>query len=34
MPRGGHRIWFAPEDVKLTYALDNGPVKIETAGES
>jgi hypothetical protein len=32
MPRGGHRIWFAPEDTKLTYALDNGPVKIETTG--
>jgi hypothetical protein len=29
MPRGGHRIWIAPEDVKLTYALDNAPVKIE-----
>jgi hypothetical protein len=29
MPRGGHRIWMAPEDAKLTYALDNGPVKID-----
>ena len=25
--RGGHRLWFSPEDAKLTYALDNGPVK-------
>src|ERR1051325_9065533 len=24
VPRGGHRIWFGPEDAKLTYALDNG----------
>ncbi len=27
--RGGHRIWIGPEDVKATYAPDNGPVKIE-----
>src|SRR3954451_21864495 len=27
MPRGGHRIWMGPEDAKLTYALDNSPVK-------
>mgnify|MGYP000945826600 CR=1 FL=1 len=27
MPRGGHRIWIAPELVPDTYALDNGPVK-------
>jgi hypothetical protein len=26
--RGGHRIWFAPEDRVLTYAPDNGPVHI------
>jgi hypothetical protein len=32
MARGGHRIWMAPEDVKLTYALDNGPVKIDISG--
>src|SRR3954453_11856329 len=31
-PRGGHRIWMGPEDVKLTYALDNGPVKIDVKG--
>jgi hypothetical protein len=30
--RGGHRIWMAPEDVKLTYALDNAPVKIDISG--
>ncbi|MDZ4797314.1 MAG: hypothetical protein SGI92_04075 [Bryobacteraceae bacterium] len=29
MPRGGHRIWFAPEDSQLTYALDNAPVLVE-----
>lgn len=33
-PRGGHRIWFAPEDVRDTYALDNGPVKIEVKGDT
>jgi hypothetical protein len=27
-PRGGHRIWIAPEDRLLTYAPDNTPVKI------
>lgn len=26
-PRGGHRIWIAPEVVPETYALDNGPVR-------
>src|SRR5438270_2644455 len=30
MPRGGHRIWFAPEDAKLTYPADNFPVQIDT----
>jgi hypothetical protein len=29
--RGGHRIWFAPEDSQLTYALDNAPVKAEVS---
>jgi hypothetical protein len=28
MPRGGHRLWKAPEDPVLTYALDNGPVQV------
>lgn len=27
-PRGGHRIWFAPEDPINTYAPDNVPVEI------
>jgi len=26
-PRGGHRIWMAPEVVPETYALDNAPVR-------
>jgi hypothetical protein len=26
-PRGGHRIWIAPEIVPDTYAPDNGPVR-------
>jgi hypothetical protein len=29
--RGGHRIWMAPEDPSLTYAPDNGPVRVEPA---
>src|SRR5437588_13041305 len=28
-PRGGHRVWAAPEIQPITYALDNGPVKYE-----
>ncbi|MCS6953465.1 MAG: hypothetical protein RMK57_15150 [Bryobacterales bacterium] len=32
MIRGGHRLWRAPEDPKLTYALDNDPVKIDVRG--
>ena len=28
-PRGGHRLWIAPEDRVKTYAPDNGPVKVE-----
>jgi hypothetical protein len=27
-PRGGHRIWIAPEDPVNTYAPDNAPVEI------
>jgi hypothetical protein len=27
-PRGGHRIWIAPEDRVASYAPDNGPVAI------
>jgi hypothetical protein len=30
--RGGHRIWFAPEDRVKTYAPDNEPVKIAIKG--
>jgi hypothetical protein len=28
-PRGGHRLWIAPEDAVLSYALDNAPVHAE-----
>jgi hypothetical protein len=31
--RGGHRVWFAPEDAVKTYAPDNGPVHIAVKGE-
>jgi hypothetical protein len=34
VPRGGHRLWIAPEDVKLTYAPDNTPVKAEVKGDT
>jgi hypothetical protein len=27
--RGGHRLWFAPEDPVATYCPDNGPVAVE-----
>jgi len=27
--RGGHRLWFAPEDPVATYFPDNGPVAVE-----
>jgi len=27
-PRGGHRLWMAPEDKVKSYAPDNGPVEI------
>jgi hypothetical protein len=33
MARGGHRLWFAPEDSVRTYATDNGPVHIQIRGE-
>jgi len=29
MIRGGHRLWTAPEDQKISYALDNGPVRVD-----
>lgn len=31
--RGGHRIWVGPEIVPITYALDNGPIKIEVLSD-
>lgn len=31
--RGGHRLWAAPEDAVKTYALDNGPVRVEIKGD-
>lgn len=27
-PRGGHRIWIAPEDPVLSYAPDNHPIRV------
>ncbi len=33
-PRGGHRLWMAPEDPVLTYALDNSPVHYERKGDA
>lgn len=33
MPRGGHRLWIAPELVPDTYALDNSPVQVGISGE-
>src|SRR5262249_47848537 len=33
-PRGGHRIWAAPEDPVDTYAPDNGPVEIALTDDS
>jgi len=34
MPRGGHRLWSAPEDLTRTYAADNFPVHISIQGPS
>src|SRR5437764_14309932 len=28
-PRGGHRVWIAPEDPVNSYAPDNDPVAVE-----
>src|SRR5260370_27295010 len=33
-PRGGHRLWMAPEDPVLTYALDNSPIHAEVKGDA
>jgi hypothetical protein len=32
-PRGGHRIWIAPEDSVLSYALDNSPITAAIKGD-
>jgi hypothetical protein len=32
-PRGGHRLWMAPEDPVKTYAPDNGPAAIQISGD-
>ena len=32
MPRGGHRVWIAPEDPVKSYAPENGPVDVKIAG--
>jgi len=34
MPRGGHRLWIAPEIRPETYALDNAPVKATMSGNT
>jgi hypothetical protein len=34
MPRGGHRLWIAPEIRPETYALDNAPVKVHIHGNT
>ncbi len=31
-PRGGHRVWIAPEDPILSYAPDNEPVAVTVQG--
>ena len=33
MPRGGHRVWIAPEDRVKSYAPENGPVAVEVSGD-
>ena len=33
-PRGGHRVWIAPEDIVKSYAPDNAPVAIEVQGDA
>ena len=33
-PRGGHRVWMAPEDPVLTYAPDNSAIRAEVKGEA
>lgn len=33
-PRGGHRLWAAPEIREITYALDNSPIEVTIKGGS
>jgi hypothetical protein len=33
VPRGGHRVWIAPEDPVKSYAPENGPVQVEVHGD-
>lgn len=33
-PRGGHRLWVAPEAMPGSYAPDNAPVRVERTGET
>jgi hypothetical protein len=32
-PRGGHRVWIAPEDPVRSYGPDNCPVSVEVTGD-
>ena len=32
VPRGGHRVWIAPEDPVKSYAPENGPVAVRIEG--
>jgi hypothetical protein len=34
LPRGGHRLWVAPEAMPGSYAPDNGPVRVERSGDT
>ena len=33
-PRGGHRVWVAPEDIVKSYAPDNAPVAIRVQDDA
>jgi hypothetical protein len=33
VPRGGHRLWIAPEDPVKSYAPDNGPLEVRIGGD-
>jgi hypothetical protein len=33
-PRGGHRVWIAPEDIVKSYAPDNAAVAIQMQGDA